>query len=99
MANQKRAQRFVVIPQGGLSDSKSSSRARWAGLSNRRPVLRGASPKVLAPLRVVNTSPPDGAVLVSASGLTIEDIKARVPEGTKVFEEQWYRLERRPLPW
>ena len=104
-----RPKRFVVIPKGGLSRpvltasgarSRSRSLARFARLAGfPAPPARTTKDSAPVPVQVVNTSPPDGAVLVSAEGLSLEDIQARVPEGTKVFEEQWYRLDRRARPW
>jgi minor extracellular protease Epr len=60
-----------------------------------------AVPRVaLAPgLKVVNKSPPDGALLVQAAGRSAAQIQARVPAGVKVFEEQWYSLQRARAPW
>jgi minor extracellular protease Epr len=37
--------------------------------------------------------------LETPKGLTVEEVKARTPVGTKVIEEQWYSLERPAKPW
>ena len=57
-----------------------------------------AQPPALG-LKVVNSSPADGAVLVEARRVSIAQFKARTPAGAKVVEEQWYRLERPARPW
>lgn len=50
-------------------------------------------------LKVVNSSPADGSVLVEANRVSIEQIKSRTPAGAKVLKEQWYSLQRPAKPW
>ena len=66
----------------------------------RPPRSKGANKLQLLNLKLVNRSPADGSVLLEVpSKLTIEDVKAQTPAGTKVVEEQWYSLERPAKPW
>ena len=97
MTKTTRPRRFIVIPKGGLAD-ESSTPAQTMRLMRLAPAQ---PPAALAPLalKVVNTSPPDGAVLVEADHASITQVKARAPTGAKVFEEQWYALERARGPW
>lgn len=100
-----RPRRYIVIPKDGLTDERSSP-AKTARLLSA-PVITAAAradhrPAAKAPalsLTIVNTAPSDGSVLVDADHVTIDEVKAHVPEGALVFEEQWYPLERARGPW
>ncbi|MEK8032954.1 S8 family serine peptidase [Ideonella sp. DXS29W] len=50
-------------------------------------------------LTIVNTAPSDGSVLLDADHVSLDEVKAWVPEGAQVFEEQWYPLQRARGPW
>jgi minor extracellular protease Epr len=110
-----RPRRFIIIPKLGVADeaptpsqtmrlmrlssgpvAAAAKRAR-IGSAGVRPVKHVQPPTM--GLKVVNSSPADGAVLVEAKHVTIAQIKARAPAGAKVVEEQWYRLERPTRPW
>ena len=63
---------------------------------------RAATPTVSygAPVKVVNRSPADGALLLEPQDhVTLDRLKAQAPQGAKVLEEQWYSLERPARPW
>lgn len=63
---------------------------------------RVAAPTVplAAPVKVVNRSPADGALLLEPQDhVTLDSLKAQAPQGAKVIEEQWYSLERPARPW
>ena len=60
---------------------------------------RSASTKPAPGLKVVKTSPTDGAVLVQGANLSLTEVKEKAAPGAKVFEEQWYRLDRPARPW
>ncbi len=110
----QRPRRFIVVPDTPPGDARARSARRGleplgalttAGGRLRGPRSRGAAgrdPERLAPpkgLKVVNRSPVDGALLVAAPRASVADIEARTPAGTKVYVEQWYRLERPARPW
>ncbi|WP_374562435.1 S8 family serine peptidase [Ideonella sp.] len=106
MQNAERPRRFIVIPKDGLTDDTSTP-AKTARLLSI-PVITGAhladaghaAKAAAAPaLTIVNTAPSDGSVLVDADHATLDQVRARAPEGAKVFEEQWYPLERARGPW
>ncbi|HEX5684641.1 MAG TPA: S8 family serine peptidase [Ideonella sp.] len=107
MQTAERPRRFIVIPKDGLADETSSpaKTARWLAapvITTARAADHGpaAVAKTGAPaLTIVNTAPADGSVLVDADHVTLDEVKARAPEGAKVFEEQWYPLERARGPW
>lgn len=64
--------------------------------------VRTSAPKATgaAPVKVVNRSPADGALLLEPRDhVTLERLKAEAPHGAKVLEEQWYSLERPARPW
>lgn len=84
--------RLILIPKAApLAEPEAVPHALRAVSAALR-AANASRPQVLG-LQVVNTSRPDGAVLVNPGGLTAEDVKAAAP-GVKVFEEQWYDLER-----
>ena len=63
---------------------------------------RAATPTVSygAPVKVVNRSPADGALLLEPQDhVTLDRLKAQAPLGAKVLEEQWYSLQRPARPW
>ena len=109
-----RPKRYIIIPKlGPVEETPTPSqtmrlmrlapasatftkRAR-VGSAGARSATRGQPPAL--GLRVVNSSPADGAVLVEAGHASITQVKARTPAGAKVIEEQWYRLERPARPW
>lgn len=94
----KYPKRFVVIPPsaGGLTLAVSRAGRR----ATARAALAARSVPPPAPgMKVVKTSPADGAVLVRADGLSLADVRDKVEPGIKVFEEQWYRLDRPARPW
>jgi len=84
--------RLILIPKATpLGEPEAAPHALRAMTAAIR-AANASHPRVSG-LQVVNTSRPDGAVLVEPGGLTVEDVKAAAP-GVKVFEEQWYGLER-----
>jgi len=50
-------------------------------------------------VRVVDSSAPDGTVLIDPRGRSRTDVIKALPPGAELFEEQWYRLERSGAPW
>ncbi len=108
MSPPKRPKRYIVIPKAELAQPVTGPlhAMRLMRLSpaavGRNPVARAAArpAPVAAPgLKVVNASPPDGAVLVEGKNLSAAQVKAKTPAGTQVVEEQWYRLNRPARPW
>jgi len=99
MPDPERPRRFIVIPKAGLADAASTP-VRTLRLMHLHP-SRAAPAADQPALKVVNSSPPDGAVLLAAdhASASISQVKARAPAGAKVFEEQWYPLERARGPW
>ncbi|ARN22389.1 hypothetical protein A4W93_22145 [Piscinibacter gummiphilus] len=84
--------RLILIPKdaslaesGAVPHTLRAVAAAVRAANASRPTVRG--------LHVVDRSRPDGAVLVEPGGLTVDDVKAVAPD-MKVFEEQWYELER-----
>ena len=84
--------RLILIPKdaslaesGTVPHTLRAVAAAVRAANASRPSVRG--------LHVVDRSRPDGAVLVEPGGLTVDDVKAVAPD-MKVFEEQWYELER-----
>ena len=109
----QRPKRFIVIPRPSSPATAPSSlqtmrlmhlgsrpAAKAAAAKKAAPV--GAAPMVAAaaPVKVVNRSPADGALLLEPQDhVTLERLKAQAPQGAKVLEEQWYSLERPARPW
>lgn len=105
----QRPKRFIVIPQPTSREVAPTSlqtmrlmhlEARPAAKAARAP--RIAAPKIdaAAPVKVVKRSPADGALLLEPQDhVTLDRLKAQAPQGTRVFEEQWYSLERPARPW
>lgn len=75
--------------------------AKKAALSATGAARKAAPLAVSAALvKVVNRSPADGALLLEPQEhITLDRLKAHVPRGAKVLEEQWYSLERPARPW
>lgn len=48
-------------------------------------------------LKLVNTSPADGALLIEAKSADL--VRQYASEGAKVFAERWYRLDHSARPW
>jgi minor extracellular protease Epr len=109
----QRAKRFIVIPKP-TSGTAAPSPLKTMRLMRLGPhpvaealpndtsaastMVRNAA--LVAPVRVVNKSPADGALLLEMkSRVTMDRLKAQAPSGTRVFEEQWYSLERPARPW
>ncbi|MFG6429047.1 S8 family peptidase [Roseateles sp. LYH14W] len=64
--------------------------------------ILAARPAALQPapgLKVVKTSPTDCAVLVEGGNLSLTEVQEKSVPGAKVFQEQWYRLDRPARPW
>lgn len=114
MDPRRRPTRFIVIPRPapasgrrGAPSPRQTQRLLQLlpprGTAATPPPTRDAEGPVTAPrlpVKVVNSSPADGALLLEPQRrLSIEQLKARAPAGTKVIEEQWYRLERPARPW
>lgn len=108
---QQRPKRFILIPQktkiaGGkvaqwtpLGSGKSASSFKTLATRGRLGSNRPRATAEKATLTVVNSSPVDGSVLVTANSKSFALVQAQAPEGAKVIEEQWYRLERPARPW
>lgn len=76
--------------------------AKKAAPARASRAARTAASKVAlaAPVKVVNRSPADGALLLEPQDhVTLDRLKAQAPQGAKVLEEQWYSLERPARPW
>lgn len=56
-------------------------------------------PTLPASVSVVDTSKVDDSMLVDPHGKSLEELRDALPEGSQVFEEHWYRLERSGSPW
>jgi len=67
-----------------------------AAATDQPPAARRTIP---APLKLVTSSPADGAVLLDIGHRSIDEVRANAPEGAKLAQEQWYRLERPARPW
>jgi minor extracellular protease Epr len=100
----------AVAPSTGATMRLMHLRPRPAGKAAPAKKAAAAAPRAshsaatknVLPGRVtvVNRSPADGALLLeSQDHLTLQRLKAQVPAGTKVLEEQWYSLERPARPW
>lgn len=86
----------------GLPPAKKGAAAKKAAPAAARGAARAAAPtvRINAPVKVVNRSPADGALLLEPQDhVTLDRLKAQAPQGTKVLEEQWYSLERPARPW
>jgi len=88
-----------AVPLGtGMATALAYKRLRAGpgveAATGRSAVVRAAD----VPGTIVNRSPADGSVLVAGSHVSIDSVKAMAPAGSKVFEEQWYRLQR-ARPW
>ena len=116
MKIQQRPKRFIVIPRhsspgAATTEGLSVSRMAVARLAGRMAAgtpaaaaratrKAGSLVTTPAPVKVVNRSPADGALLLEPRDhVSIDRIKAQAPQGTKVLEEQWYSLDRPARPW
>lgn len=94
-------QTMRMMHLGSRPPAKTAA-AKKAAASAAVRAAREASPEVSieAPLKVVNRSPADGALLLEPDNhVTLDRLKAQAPQGAKVLEEQWYSLERPARPW
>lgn len=103
-----RPRRFALVPAheaepAELTRAVSSIRSAVAPIGAAKRAAgsvqraRKRAPTVYETAHVVNRSPADGAILVEHASPA--QLASRVPSGTKVYEEQWYRLERPARPW
>lgn len=86
----------------GPQPAAKAAAAKKAARADVSSAARAAAAKVSlsAPVKVVNRSPADGALLLEPQDpVTLERLKAQAPHGAKVLEEQWYSLERPARPW
>ncbi len=111
----QRPKRFIVIPRPsspavvptalqtmrlmhlGTPDAPTSAATKKAARAARKAVPTAVH---AASVKVVNRSSADGALLLEPQdNFTLDRLKAQAPQGAKVFEEQWYSLERPARPW
>lgn len=86
---------FGARPMAGVAAKRVGAKA--AARAGRKTASAAA---LAAGVKVVNRSGADGALLIEPQDhMTLDRLKAGTPQGTKVFEEQWYRLERPARPW
>lgn len=86
----------------GAHDAPAAAAAKKAAPGGTARAARKAAPAGVraAPVKVVNRSPADGALLLEPQDyVTLDQLKAQAPQGAKVLEEQWYSLERPARPW
>ena len=86
----------------GTRGAPTAAVAKKAAPAGAARVARKAVPAAIrvAPVKVVNRSPADGALLLEPQDhVTLDRLRAQAPQGTKVLEEQWYSLERPARPW
>jgi subtilisin len=86
---------------GPRPGAKAFAAKKAAPVGASRAARTAASKVALAaPVKVVNRSSADGALLLEPQDhVTLDRLKAQAPQGAKVIEEQWYSLERPARPW
>jgi subtilisin len=82
--------RFIVIPKPIATRNQPYQRDAWPKRASSK-VHAGAIG--IPPSQVIDTSPPDGALLVAAPRCTLTQLQAKAGEA-KVVEEHWYPLQR-----
>jgi minor extracellular protease Epr len=89
-------------PRPAAKSAVAKKAARAADAPAARKAAKRAAPQaaLAAPVKVVNRSPADGALLLEPRDhVTLDRLKEQAPQGAKVLEEQWYSLERPARPW
>jgi subtilisin len=91
--------RLMHLRSRGAPTGAAAKKAAPAGITRAAHETAPAAVRA-TPVKVVNRSPADGALLLAPQDhLTLASLKAKAPQGAKVLEEQWYSLERPPRPW
>ena len=96
-----RVMRLAPRPMAKAAAAKKAARTADAPGARKAAKKAAALPLTqAAPVKVVNRSPADGALLLEPRDhVTLARLKEQAPQGTKVLEEQWYSLERPARPW
>lgn len=96
----RRPRRLIVIPPARAGRNAPAPAATLRRLQAAAAEKRPAAPRMTpSTLRLVTSSPADGAVLLDIGRRSIDDVRASAPDGATLAEEQWYRLERPARPW
>jgi subtilisin len=96
----RRPRRLIVIPPARAGKNAPAPavtlRRLQAAAAEKRPAVPRMTPSTL---KLVTSSPADGAVLLDIGRRSIDEVRASAPDGATLAEEQWYRLERPARPW